>query len=135
MTFDEKTLLVFDIFKSFLSDVKIKESILMNSKKITFFMNGKYSKKCHQVCVTIKEEMEKDLIKVDYIFWPREKIVKNTNHMIFSSKEEIKKEEQRWIEDQAWLASKHIELLLLKKPVIDKKIIRDFSLIKTTLSN
>lgn len=135
MTFDEKVSLVFDIFKSSLPGVRIKERILKDSKKISFFTNGKYSKKCHQVCIVIKDEIEKDLIKVDYIFWPRDRIIKNTNHLIFSSKEEIKKEEEKWIKDQAWLASKHIELLLLKKPTIDKKIIRDYSLIKPTLSN
>ena len=135
MTFDQKVLLVFDIFKSFLPEVRIKESVLKDSKKISFFMNGKYSKKCHQVCVTIKEEMEKDLIKVDYIFWPRDRIIKNTNHLIFSSKEEVKEEEEKWVKDQAWLASKHIELLLLKKPVVDTIFIKDFHSRRSTLSN
>jgi hypothetical protein len=135
MTFDEKVLLVFDVFKSFLPGVRIKESILKDSKKISFFMNGKYSKKCHQVCIVIKEEMEKDLIKVDFIFWPRERIIKNTNYLIFSSKEEIKKEEQRWIKDKAWLVSKHIELLLLKKPIIDSILLKDFYSRRLTLSN
>ena len=135
MTFDQKVLLVFDIFKSFLPEVRIKESVLKDSKKISFFMNGKYSKKCHQVCVTIKEEMEKDLIKVDYIFWPRDSIIKNTNHLIFSSKEEVKEEEEKWVKDQAWLASKHIELLLLKKPVVDTIFIKDFHSRRSTLSN
>lgn len=135
MTFDEKALLVFNIFKSFLPGVKNKESILMNSKKITFFMNNKYSKKCHQVCIVIKEEMEKDSIRVDFIFWPRERTIKDTNFLYLSSKEEIKNDEEQWVREQALLASKHIELLLLKKPVIDKNLLKDFYLRRPTLSN
>lgn len=135
MTFDEKALLVFDIFKSFLPDVKNKESILMSSKKITFFINNKYSKKCHQVCIVIKEEMEKDSIRVDFIFWPRERTIKDTNFLVLSSKEEIKKDEEQWVRDQALLASKHIGLLRFKKPVIAPHILKSFSLRSITLSN